>query len=429
MSSLTIFLLSYNHSKYLREAIDSVLDQTYSDFELVIWDDSSSDNSWDIIQSYTDPRVRSIRNEVNSAGFGYIPLIQQCKSEFIGIHHSDDVWERSKLEKQLQILESNSDYAAVFTQVELISEDGSPFAGEAHPYSSIFDRTNRDRFAWLNYFFLSGNCLCHPSVVMRRADYEKAGGYRYGLYQLGDFDLWVRLCLKRDLYIVPERLTKFRIREFDANSSANTESARARIRFELCEILKNYRALDDEVSLFNALPEARQFHSPNGFNAEYLLAMTAFSRPDPSFKLFAVEVLFDLMNHGPTADLLKNVYNFDSVTFSGMTASHDIFAHEALRGLAQRISEQTVQLNLLAHKHAEQIAVLETSYLRLVDVSEKQSHQISERDKIIGDLTKSLSDIMESTAWRVGLSVSKIGVRLRSLIPGQKTPASRVSAK
>lgn len=99
MSKVSIILTSFNHAKYLREAIESALNQTFSDFELIIWDDASTDDSWEIIQSYSDPRIKSFRNDVRRRGiYGINRAISEvAEGEYIAIHHSDDVWELNKL--------------------------------------------------------------------------------------------------------------------------------------------------------------------------------------------------------------------------------------------------------------------------------------------------------------------------------------------
>ena len=100
---VSVILTSYNHAKYLKEAIESVLNQTFSDFELIIWDDASTDESWQVITSYPDGRIQSFRNEVQKrAAFGVNKAISEIAAgEYIAIHHSDDIWEPQKLEKQV----------------------------------------------------------------------------------------------------------------------------------------------------------------------------------------------------------------------------------------------------------------------------------------------------------------------------------------
>ena len=119
---VSIILTSYNHAKYLRQAIESVLNQTFTDYELIIWDDASTDDSWEIINSYQDRRIRAFRNVVNLRG-NISRGLEVAQGEYVAIHHSDDAWEPTKLEKQVS-LDQNPDIAAVFTHVQVIDEEG-----------------------------------------------------------------------------------------------------------------------------------------------------------------------------------------------------------------------------------------------------------------------------------------------------------------
>src|SRR5262249_1149477 len=152
-----------------------------------------------------------------------------ARGEYIAIHHSDDVWESDKLDRQILHLKENPDTGAVFTNAAAIGQNGEPFANSAHRYCTIFDQPNRTRYEWLRYFFYFGNVLCHPSVLIRKTCYDTLGCYRQGLYQLGDFDMWVRLCLKHDIHVLPQKLTKFRIRPDNGNMSGDTSAARVRL--------------------------------------------------------------------------------------------------------------------------------------------------------------------------------------------------------
>ena len=88
--SVSIILTSYNHEKFIREAINSVLNQTYTDFELIVWDDASTDASWEIIQSYQDPRIKVFRNEVNERKVINKALLSgHVSGRYVAIHHSE----------------------------------------------------------------------------------------------------------------------------------------------------------------------------------------------------------------------------------------------------------------------------------------------------------------------------------------------------
>jgi glycosyltransferase involved in cell wall biosynthesis len=94
MPKISVILTSFNHEKYIREAIESVLVQTFIDFELIIWDDASTDQSWDIINSYSDTRIKAYRNEVNRRYVINRAIIEVASGQYIAIHHSNDIWEK-----------------------------------------------------------------------------------------------------------------------------------------------------------------------------------------------------------------------------------------------------------------------------------------------------------------------------------------------
>ena len=81
MASITVWLTSYNHAPFLRESIESILNQTWSDFEFYIIDDCSTDNSWEIIQSYQDPRIHAIRHETNWGSSGMWQILESLTGE------------------------------------------------------------------------------------------------------------------------------------------------------------------------------------------------------------------------------------------------------------------------------------------------------------------------------------------------------------
>ena len=126
MPKVTVILTSFNHEKYIREAIDSVLNQTFTDFELIILDDGSSDNSWHLINQYSDSRIKACCSLVNVGGVVGVnkAISEQATGKYIAIHHSDDIWELDKLEKQVVYLEAHSEIGAVFTWVQIIDEHG-----------------------------------------------------------------------------------------------------------------------------------------------------------------------------------------------------------------------------------------------------------------------------------------------------------------
>ena len=326
---VSIYLSSYNHAAFLRESIDSVLNQTYDDFELIILDDASTDNSWEIIQSYNDPRLRSIRNSYNHES-RFSSIFADIKGEYIAIHHSDDVWQTDKLEKQTDFLDSHPEIGAVFSLVEVIDENSKPVPDHLNYLKGVFNQKNRDRFAWLRHFFFNQNCLCHPSVLIRRECYENCGLYRLGLSQLADFDMWVRLCLQYEIHILQEELVKFRILSNYRNASSPKIENRIRENFEYLQIYRNFLQLTDADEFLQVFPEAIKYKNGDWFEPAYALAMLALADSNlPPKQLFGEQILFDLLNDPNKKLELKRFADFQASDFKKITGKTDVFFYEA----------------------------------------------------------------------------------------------------
>jgi glycosyltransferase involved in cell wall biosynthesis len=324
MPEISIILPSFNHEKYLREAIDSVLNQSFTDFELIIWDDASSDGSWAIIKSYSDPRIKVFRNETTKRGiYGINKAISEVTSgKYIAIHHSDDVWEPHKLKTQVDFLSAFPNIGAIFTNADAIGETSAPFADEKHFYCDIFAQPNRTRHQWLRFFFYHGNALCHPSVLIRKSCYRDIGLYRYGFAQQGDLDMWVRLCFKHEISVLPERLVKFRVRDGEANTSGNRPEVRSRLIWEFYQILNHYRTITDLAEFTMIFPETKDRFGNDLENGliPFYLAMLALDKKEAPYQMFGMNALFDILQDGHIAEKLKKKHNFDYSNFIKLTA-------------------------------------------------------------------------------------------------------------
>lgn len=331
MPKVSVILTSFNHEKYLREAIDSVLNQTFTDFELIIWDDASADGSWTVINSYSSPRIKAFRNEVSKRGiYGANKAISEVAAgKYIAIHHSDDVWEPDKLEKQVAFMDAHSDIGAVFTNALAIAEDSSPLTDEKNFFSDIFNQSNRTRHEWLRFFFHSGNALCHPSVLIRKACYEDCGLYRYGLAQLGDFDMWIRLCLQYEIHVLPEKLIRFRVRDKKANASASRPDSRIRTLYEFYNLLPNYRRLTRFEDLVKVFPSAEKYYRGEETDMGFVLGMAILDQMSfPFTLLFGQDLLIEAVSDPKRAANIKRLYDFDYNNFIALTGQHDVFSRE-----------------------------------------------------------------------------------------------------
>jgi len=390
---VSVILTSYNHAKYLRQSIESVLDQTYSDFDFIIWDDGSTDESWEIIQGFSDPRIRAIRNKTDLRGSPIRSAFSKVLTrEYIAIHHSDDIWEPNKLEKQVAFLDDNPVIGAVFSNALIIDDNGALFTDEVHFYHQIFNQPNRSRFEWLNYFFYRGNALCHPSVLIRKQCYLDCGLYRYGLGQIADFDMWIRLCLKYEIYVMSEKLVRFRIHSQEMNTSTDRPEVRIRGQFEYLQVLNNYRKITTFEELVKVFPIAEKYIEPDDVDLDFALGMVALeAKPYKFTELFGLNILFEVFNDKRRMKKIKEVYGFTHNDFITLTGKHDVFSTMVVENLKTQLTEKEQQLaqkeQQLAQKEHELASIKNSIYWKLVLILKRIRYTLiphrSRRERLI----------------------------------------------
>lgn len=328
---ISIILTSYNHEKYIATSIKSALNQTYKDFELIIIDECSTDASWRIIDSFNDSRIKKIRLDTH-IGNEKIPMLLKTiinpDSKYIAMHHSDDSWAANKLELQVAFLETHPEVAACFTRVQFINEtDELYFPKEGHFYRDVFEQCNRSRQEWLRYFFEHGNCLCHPSLLIRKKAYEDYGLLAVGMRQLTDFYQWIRLCRHAEIYILPERLTYFRLRTKEqTQASAETPEKLTRSATEMYLLMREFEDIIDPDDFFEVFPDAIKFCTKENFHAQYAYARILMASEQRYKFLHGSQIMFDLVNNPVSREALKKQFDYSHIEFSAETGNVDVFS-------------------------------------------------------------------------------------------------------
>ncbi len=202
---VTVLMTVYNGLPYLPGAIESVLVQTFSDFEFLIVDDASTDNSVACIRSYADPRIRLVRNETN---LGQTRSLNRGLQLALGRHvarlDQDDVCLPQRLEKQVVFLQHRPEVAVVGTLMLGMDESGNK--------RRRFGRYIDDYPTFLA-LLLVGDCpLAHPSVMFRREVVMKLGGYDDSFSPAEDYHLWSKLAMQRHgACVIGEPLLLYRV--------------------------------------------------------------------------------------------------------------------------------------------------------------------------------------------------------------------------
>jgi glycosyltransferase involved in cell wall biosynthesis len=193
----------HNAARFLREAVASVLAQTYRDFELIVVDDSSSDDSFSILQSFDDPRMRIIRHDVNmGAALSRNDALAGAAGKFVAIMDADDVCAPTRLELQVAFLDAHPLVGLVGCGIyDNIDASGAVL------YTSYLPEDNDT----IQRTLVKRWCFLHPSIMFRRELYERVGGYRKEFECAEDHDFILRIlehCQAHNLY---ERLISYRV--------------------------------------------------------------------------------------------------------------------------------------------------------------------------------------------------------------------------
>ncbi len=327
---ISVIMATYNHAPFVGEAVSSVLEQTFANFEFLILDDGSTDSTPDRVRAFSDPRIRFTAWPRNRGACAAInTLLDACRGEYICLLNSDDRFLPNKLERQMLFLRSHPELSFCFTWAELIDDFGRPYVDDRHFYYGLFDQLPRTRQAWLRRFFWEGNCLCHPTIMARRKDYTLRFDER--LCKLPDLHMWVRLARRYELGMLPERLTQFRILPGEGNASGKKADTLALIQLELPLILEEYLSLSEEdcraVFGLTGDPIARAF-------AAYRAALSL----SPAAQSWGFSGLYRLLGDPRSREALAKL-GFDQTTLFQLGGQSDVYSvlpHRATLYFADR---------------------------------------------------------------------------------------------
>lgn len=326
MPRISVIMASYNHERYIRECIQSILDQTFQDFEIIITDDGSRDGTVPVIGEFKDPRIHLTSFPENrGACVAANNSLRRATGQFVALLNSDDAWKPTKLQEQMDFMGGHPDIGACFAKVTFVDESSRVLKPQEYEYSQVFEVQNRPRSAWLSHFFSRGNCLCHPSILIRRKCYDEIGPYDERLASVPDLDAWVRLCLKYDIHILPARLVLFRIRAHGANASSDVLPNQIRCAFEYKQILDHYLTINDPQFFLEVFPQAAQYGEVRMEHIPYFLARVAIGTGDRIRALWGLEILHGLLADRAAAGEMERRYGFRIKDLHRMTSEQNAF--------------------------------------------------------------------------------------------------------
>ena len=201
---ISVIMSVYNGEAHLRESIESILNQTFNNYEFIIIDDASIDSSLQIIQSYQskDKRIILTSNEKN---LGLTQSLNKAltiaKGKLVARQDADDLSVETRLEKQYEFLMEKPDIILISSSASIIESRGN----------EIYPKHYKLSPEQIEKYLKRQNIIVHGSVMFRKNEIINLGGYREHFRYAQDYDLWLRIIDKQKIYILPEYLYKVRI--------------------------------------------------------------------------------------------------------------------------------------------------------------------------------------------------------------------------
>jgi glycosyltransferase involved in cell wall biosynthesis len=296
---VSVVMPSYNHAAFVGEAVRSVLEQSFEDFEFVITDDGSNDGTADVIRGFADPRIKFEAFAENRGGVvAGNAAIRRSSGEYIARLNSDDFFLAGKLAKQVEFLDANPDIVAVFGLPCLIDEHGKPLSGGYAEFTYPFSHPRPSRKEWLRLMFFCGNGFCFPTVMIRRSVFDEVGLLDPRFASLPDFDMWVRLCMEHNVFLMQTELTAFRRLSGNRNMGAPRRDTKLRVPFEYYQVLKHYRRLAPDLARKVFADDLARLNIDASRRFDIWLAELALSCKSQQHWMFALETMFEDFRDG-----------------------------------------------------------------------------------------------------------------------------------
>ena len=314
---VSIILTCYNHEKFILSAVESCLNQTYQNIEIIAVDDHSIDRTAILLSKVTDPRFKlykTLANEGPSRAFNL--GVENSKGALIAFMSGDDICYPERIAEQVTAWQNNTNLGTdsiIFSHVIFINKNNQEFSlsNKSPDYFNVKQLSRSDYF---KKFFKTGNFLCAPTALVSRKLFHDCGGLDPVLIQLQDFDLWIKAIKRVPFTILEKPLIKYRIHNnnlskpdlLSSNASQN----------ELFLIYKDFFTNAPYQLIIDAFKEDLQnLDLENSLIRSIEIALLLYKSPVLSSRVSGFEAIANLLRHSDSRKLLIECYGFSEIYF------------------------------------------------------------------------------------------------------------------
>ena len=210
MPKVAVCIPTWNGGRFVADAIQSILAQSFTNLEIVVVDDHSTDSTVEVVRSFADPRLTLYENERRLGIPGnWNHALSLARGEYVCLFHQDDRMEPDNLARKAHVLDSDPTIGLVHSAIELVLEPSAPYPPAQWVEEAAEDFIVDDP-VYFRRLLLEGNIICASTVLARREALVEAGGFDPELGFACDYALWMRLCLDRRVAFLSQPLVKYR---------------------------------------------------------------------------------------------------------------------------------------------------------------------------------------------------------------------------
>jgi glycosyltransferase involved in cell wall biosynthesis len=353
-------MTAYNHEAFIGDAIISVLNQTYQNFELIIINDGSIDQTLQVINKFKDARIKVINQHNQGPSIAFNNGIELSSGKWIAFMSGDDICLPNRLEVQINEASKYSELVIIFSHINFINEKNenikSPFP------VGIFNAQNLNRNQLIHHLFFNGNFLAAPTAFIPKEVFKTEQKLDPALFQLQDFELWCRLSKKFDFKIIQQPLLSYRVHS--SNLSGNNVGKKFAMVNEYSLVARNFfENLSDEnfKGVFATEIVKSNFLNPTQRKIEEGLLFLASS--NKVLKLEGFHKLYEILKNKESSKVALIDYGISEKKFWNLLGENQIFQEDIIE--SPFLNRKSVRNFIKVINHIDQSRFLKPMFSKL----------------------------------------------------------------
>lgn len=311
MNKVSVLIVTYNQENYIQDCIRSVLNQTYKDFEIIINDDCSTDNTLAKINELNNGNMKVIQPEYNQGINAAITnLIYQAKGEYIVLIGGDDMLQANHLEVVVNYLDNHPQISTVYSNVIPIDENNKIRYDLGKDFIKTEDASSEKQ---LHQAFMYGNFVSSPGMVVRKDAIDKILPLPYGIVNNQDFKMHIDLLInKSENVVLPDKLILYRQPHKNRNISAKGFTTELRESLELENVMDSFLNIKDVDWLEEIFKDEIESTGiiPYSDTIPYFLGRMAMLAKKDAKKNWGYHQIINFISEKENFDIIKQRYNF-----------------------------------------------------------------------------------------------------------------------